>query len=457
MGKSVNIIPCSGFFTTIEKPEPVSFNAADYAERIALLREKMKEQGVDVAVIYGDREHFCNIEFLCGYDCRFEESLFVVPLQGDCSIFVGNEGMAYSYLIPYTVNRVFYQNFSLQGQPRESLRPLKDLLTETGITPSGKVGVAGFKYMTDGEYDVPAYILNAINDAAGGNICNITHYFTENINGLRIKLHYAKQIAWAEYASCQTAAVALKIIKSLRPGMTELEASAYGEIDFTAINVHPMLNFGPKSVAHGLRSPDNTVMTGGNVGGLCYSVRGSLTSRVGLMAFDEESLDAPLKGSVESFYMPYWSAVGAWYESLHVGAECGKVYDAVMDIIGDKKFGVALNPGHYISTDEWTNSPFAKGCTDKLADCHLQCDIIASSSEPVRTGICEDTLVVAGAELRSKLSKEYPAVYERIVKRQDMLRKVIGFDISDDVLPMNNFVGVYFPYMLNTSTCFSLK
>ena len=36
----------------------------------------------------------------------------------------------------------------------------------------------------------------------------------------------------------------------------------------------------------------------------------------------------------------------------------GIVYDNVMDIIGDERFNVFLNPGHHTATDEWVNSPF---------------------------------------------------------------------------------------------------
>ena len=51
----------------------------DYLFRIGLLREKMKEEKIDVALIFGDREHFSNIEYFSGYDCRFEEGMLSSP------------------------------------------------------------------------------------------------------------------------------------------------------------------------------------------------------------------------------------------------------------------------------------------------------------------------------------------------------------------------------------------
>ena len=103
----------------------VEFAKEDYEERIGRLVGSIRDRGLTHMVIYGDREHFSNVEYFTRYDCRFEETLFVVGADGRRSIVVGNEGMGYSRVIPVDVDRYLYQNFSLQGQPRDRLEPLE--------------------------------------------------------------------------------------------------------------------------------------------------------------------------------------------------------------------------------------------------------------------------------------------------------------------------------------------
>jgi hypothetical protein len=87
----------------------------------------------------------------------------------------------------------------------------------------------------------------------------------------------------------------------------------------------------------------------------------------------------------------------------------------------------------------------------------MQCDIIASSDNPVMTAICEDGVIVADAKLRDSVANEYPEVWERITVRQKMMRQVLGINISDDVLPLSSLNGVFFPFMLDTESVFSVK
>ena len=107
-------------FTSETEVKQIPLDRSDYEARIAMLRERMARDGIDIALFYGDREHFSNIEYFSSYDCRFEESIFAIPAQGVPALLVGNEGMGYSYQVPYEINRVYYLNFSLQGQPRIS-------------------------------------------------------------------------------------------------------------------------------------------------------------------------------------------------------------------------------------------------------------------------------------------------------------------------------------------------
>lgn len=447
---------------------PVELLARDYQRRIALLRERMHDAGIDFAVIYGDREHFSNIEYFSGYDCRFEEGLLIIPAEGTPSILVGNEGMAYSYAIPYEINRVFYRNFSLQGQPRSAVEKLASILSDAGIGKSSKVGLCGFKYFlkeyvsTDPAhtYDIPQYILSELLEAADeANVCNFTETLTGLDGGIRLNVHTAKEIAKAEAAACRSAGVLLRMLKALRPGMTEYELGTLSGAGFAPWVMFPLTNFGEKSVSHGIESPhDDRTLTLGDACGLCYGIRGSLTARVAVAAYDQASMGRGLDRLLYSFYGKFFEAMGAWYEAVKAGVSGHDLHWAVHNIIGGPDYNVTLNAGHYTGMDEWVNALSFDGSRHTLPDgAYLQADIIASASGPVRTAICEDTIIVAGEALRQTLKTEYPETFARIMRRQDAMRKYLGIAVSDDVLPLSNMNGAMFPFMLNLGEMFALK
>lgn len=54
---------------------------------------KMREFGLDVLVIYADREHGANYAYLTGFEPRFEESVLVLHKDGTCWMMLGNENL----------------------------------------------------------------------------------------------------------------------------------------------------------------------------------------------------------------------------------------------------------------------------------------------------------------------------------------------------------------------------
>lgn len=442
-------------------PARPAMTAEDYLQRVELLQERMKKLALDYVVIYGDREHFSNIEYFSSYDCRFEEALWVLSQDGTKSVIVGNEGYGYSFQIPYPVNRYLYQNFSLQGQPREKSKSLHEILSEIGITAGSKVGVVGVKYFDERYFDnpqklfdIPEYILGELR-MVNTSFINITQEITGLPDGIRMKIHNVKEIAWGEYVAVKSAAVVRNLLRGMEPGIQELELSRKGNIDFMPVTMYSLVNFGEEHIALGLRSPDDTVLEETMPYGVCYSLRGSLCSRTGLAL---SGANPEYDEVIENFYKPYWSAIATWYENVKVGAVAGKVYDKVMHIIGDERFGVTLNPGHNTGMDEWTNSPFFENSQLTIpSGTYLQCDIIGTNQKPYCTAICEDTVVVADEAMRQELKEKHPETFERIVKRQEMMRSELGIQVDDSLLPLSNLNGVYFPYGLDCTTVFTKK
>ncbi len=466
--KKLVLAKADPLFLKEENIPQVLLDGEDYLQRLRLLRKSMSEDGLDVAVIYGDREHFANIEYFSGYDCRFEEGLLIVPKDGRPSLLVGNEGMAYSHAIPYDIGRIWYRNFSLQGQPRNAKERLDEILKGAGIVQGTRVGVIGFKYFyaeycgTDPAhtFDLPHYVTEALFAAAGrGNVLNFTRALTGLDRGLRLQVRSAKEIAKAEAAAARSSGVLLRMLKHLRPGITEYELGEEAKAGFGPWTMFPLTNFGARSVSIGLKSPrDDTRLELGDVCGLAYGVRGSLSARVGVASYDQRSMKQELQPHLFPFYGGFFRAMCAWYETLRVGASGDALHRAVHDLIGESEFGVDLNAGHFTGMDEWTNSLSFEASPHTVPDgAYMQADIIASNPDPVRTAICEDPVIVAGEALRKSLQEQHPAVWARIAQRRSAMRRQMGISLSEDVLPLSNINGVMFPFMLNLDVVFALE
>lgn len=459
----ITITKADPLFSEIVACAPIELSDAVYEMRTKLLIERIQQAGLTHAVIYGDREHFSNLEYFTKYDCRFEEAILVASADGTCHLVIGNEGWGFSDIVPITVKRHLYQNFSLQGQPRAASKMLREILKDCGIDANAQIGLCGAKYFeaayveTDPAvtFDAPAYLVDALQTAAH-SVINFTDALTGCPNGIRMRLYTAEEIAWAEAAANRTAAVVQRMFANVQPGMAEYELPALCGVGFDAHSMHPICNFGDRSVALGMATPGTRRLQEGDPCGFCYGIRGHLTSRVGIAAHGPETVRSDLLPFIDTFYKKHFEALCAWYETLRIGATGHDLYHSVMDLIGAPEFGVTLNPGHYIATEEWPNAISADGSTTPvLANCMMQADIIASGSNPVRTSICEDGVVVADASMRDALAQQYPEVFARMQRRRAVMRDCLGITLHEEVLPLSNLNAAYFPFMLNTGLVFA--
>jgi hypothetical protein len=58
-----------------------AIQATVYRERMTAFRQRAHAEGYDVAIVYGDREHFANLAYLTGYDPRSPVSVVADPLR----------------------------------------------------------------------------------------------------------------------------------------------------------------------------------------------------------------------------------------------------------------------------------------------------------------------------------------------------------------------------------------
>jgi hypothetical protein len=163
----------------------------------------------------------------------------------------------------------------------------------------------------------------------------------------------------------------------------------------------------------------------------------------------ENGLPKGIRDYLDRLVVPYFEAVAAWYERVGIGVRGDELYRAVHDRIGESFFGVALNPGHLVSLDEWVHSPIYEGSSETLrSGMALQVDVIPATGGPYYTTNIEDGIVLADEALRTEIASRYPEAWQRIQERRRFMTEVLGILLKPEVLPLSNIPAYLPPYVL---------
>lgn len=422
-----------------ERPEiPVAL----YEERC---RRAYGAAGADWLVVYGDREHYANLVFLCGFDPRFEEAALLLGPGGRRALLVGNEGLDYAGLLALPLDVALCQSFSLLGQDRSIAPRLTDVLREAGIGGGQRVGVVGWKYLEAEEavgggasFFAPAMLIDALRTVAGGREATVdaTRVLMHPTEGLRAR-NEVEQIAAFEWAAARATAAVGRIVRGIAPGMTEMEAAARMGFGGETMSTHLLFASGRDAIV-GLRSPGGRQIAKGDGISTAVGFWGGLCARAGLVDDDAPEFIARVA-------VPYFRGVVTWYQTVGVGVAGGVIHERVTATLAEGGLRPALNPGHLTSFDEWVHSPVRPGSAERLASgMAFQCDIIPTPVPAGQAVNCEDPVVFADEALRAELRERYPAVWERIAARQAFMRRELGIASGDDVLPLST-MPAYLP------------
>lgn len=427
--------------------------AEDYKKRMQALWEKASDYYTHL-IVYADREHFSNMEYLTGYDPRFEEALLILSPKSKTVIVVGNEGCAYASKVPFPVDIVIYPTFSLPGQPRNPGLQLENILRDAGLNKSSRVGVLGWKCFDKNDfldyahqYDLPYFIMQAIINVTGMDcLTNANELMVGNTGGLRHDL-CAKEMVLCEFSGTKSSRNTYRVLRNLREGMSELEASACLQIDGDPLSTHPNINFG-ENVFWGLSSPTpHRKLLFGDIVSVGMAYRRSLCHKVSHYVKGPKDISQ----EAEEIYDKYFAALTIWYEALGEGVSGGEVYDSVLDAVGNyRDFGISLNPGHLIHTEEWTNSLFYQNSPHLLqSGMAVQCDFTAAFPEKKLSVHAEDGIVIANAALQREIEAISPDSYARMKARQAFMQDFLGIRLAPEILPTSDMPGVLFPYLVN--------
>lgn len=435
--------------------KPVMLSDETMQERKDKLIQSMKREQLDVVVVYCDLEHGSNFEYLTGFLTRFEEALLIVHQSGDAYMLMGNENLNKVQHSRIKAKAIHVPCLSLPNQPMEGERTLTECLKEAEIRKGMRIGVVGWKMFTSclcenrKLFDLPYYIVEALAELVGfDNIENRCDLFI-GADGIRTT-NNANEIAHYEFGSALASDGVLDAINRLDVGVSEMELgqclNKYGQRNsvvtiaatgerFEKANLYPM----DKKVKHG----DKISLTVGYKGGL--------SSRSGYAVNDESELDVEY---LEGIAKPYYYAVASWLEVIQIGMSGDELYEIIESVLPKEVYHWHLNPGHLAADEEWMSSPIYKGSKDVLkSGMMLQIDIIPSVSG-LGGASCESGIALADETLRNQIKAEYPDLYDGFMKRRAYIEDVLGIKLHPEVLPMNDTVAYYRPFMLNKKRAF---
>ncbi|MEY8336914.1 M24 family metallopeptidase [Lachnospiraceae bacterium 62-35] len=440
---------------------PVVLTDKTMEEHRQKVLKRMEEREMDALLLYADREHGDNFQYLTGFSPRFEEAGLVLHRTGEAFLLLGNESLRMERYSRVKARAIHVPYFSLPNQPMETEHTMKELLELAGLHQGMKTGIAGWKMFTSRRednrqlYDVPYFFVEAVKQAVGDeNTVSAGELFIHPETGARILVN-ANEIAHYEFGAALASSCVGKAMNEIRPGRTEMEIAQYLAAFGQQTNVQTICASGER-FTNAIVEPRNKKIVKGEKLSITMGFPGGLTSRSGYVAAEKEELEGEAKDYMELAVKPYFSAAAAWYETIGLGVTGGEIFEAVDRIFPKAVYGWALNPGHFVSSEEWMSSPIEKGSLIKIkSGMMLQMDIIPQA--PGRSGSsAEDGIAVADESLRKELQAQYPQVWERIKRRRAYMEGELGIRLKEEVLPLSDMTGYLRPYLLKQDWAMSM-
>ncbi|WP_058911413.1 M24 family metallopeptidase [Entomohabitans teleogrylli] len=452
---------------TVDSPEkqlnvpPVLLSDETIRERLNKVLAGMQREGFDALVIYADKEHGGNFEYLTGFIPRFEEAVLVLEDSGAATAILGNENMKMANFSRIPVTAAHCPFFSLPNQPMDNERPLADIFSAAGLGSKHKIGLVGWKMFTptasSGKryFDLPWFIVDAIQQStAGATLENAAHLFIGGADGARVT-NNENEIAHYEYGANLSSNCILDAMDAVEPGVMECQLGARLSAEGQYHSVVTIAATGQRFEKANLYPTTKKVQRGDPLS-LTVGFKGGLSSRCGFVIADRSELPQGQQDYLERIAGPYFGAVVAWLENIHVGMPGGQLYDTIEQVFPKARYGWHLNPGHLVADEEWMSSPVYNGSVETLkSGMILQIDIIPSVAGYTGAS-AEECVALADGALRQKISQHYPQLWQRITARRQYLRQTLNIQLSDDVLPLSNSVAYLRPFYLAKHQAFAV-
>lgn len=439
---------------------PVMLTEETIHQRKEKLLQKMKENNLDALIIYGDVEHGGNFAYISGFITRFEEGVIVLHKTGELFYLLGNENLKLVHYAHMKGEVIHVAHFSLPNQPTNETS-LISAFQQAGITATQRIGIVGWKLFTTTTedpaqlFDVPYYLVEAIEQIIPKSQCfNATALFI-GADGVRT-INNANEIAHYEFGASLASAGILTALDAIHTSISEMELGA----DLQQNGQHPTVvtiaATGERFESANLY-PTNKPLTLGDKLSLTIGYKGGLQSRSGFVIENSQQLPAEQSDYLERVVQPYFTAVCAWLENIHVGMPGGEMYQLIEQILPKKMYGWTLNPGHLTSDEEWMASPIYPQSKETLkSGMLLQLDIIPSIPNYTGTS-AECSVLLADQVLQAEIKKTYPALWQRLNDRTKYVREVLGINVADELFFTGNAACYLRPFFLNKEQAMAWK
>ncbi|SDI35601.1 M24 family metallopeptidase [Proteiniclasticum ruminis] len=433
-----------------------------YHNRLKRTLQEMSKRNLKYLMIYADREHYGNFEYLTGYGPRFEEALLIVDQSGESYTLLGNECLGMAKQSRITTEGILFHAFSLPNQPIHDNKTLKEILRYIGVDANVRVGMAGWKLLypdfgTRQDFDVPSFIVDKVKEVTGeGSLENVTDLFIDPQYGLRV-INTAHDIAYFEFGAAYASDAVLNMLRHTRTGLTEIEVSQYSTSGSLPTSLFPKVLAGER-MDLGMVSPTTNKLKLGDRFQVSMGLIGGQSNRRGFAVYSEADLPEESRDFLDKIAKPYFTVMVNWYENMQIGVKGSEIYQMVEETYPRNVHGWFLNPGHLISTEEWMSSPIYEGSEITMkSGMILQMDIIPFLEKIYAAPNCEDGIAIGDEKLREEIKTLYPEVYGRIMARREFMEKKLNIRLKPEVLPLSNITGLYRPYMLNKDKAFVIR
>ena len=323
---------------TFNDVEPVYLTEATMEQRAKKVLDLMKEDNFDSLVIYADKEHGSNFEYLTGFIPRFEEGLFVLKKTGQASFILGNENLKMSKYARLQGELYHYPLFSLPNQPMENENSLDSILCDIDFSNDKKIGLIGWKMFTSTQYDnsaifdIPHFIVEAVRNICTieAEIVNAAYLFIGGGKGART-INNANEIAHYEYGANLSSTSMLKAMNAVEIGVKE---SYLGNL----LNAEGQTNNVVTIAATGVRFekanlyPTSKQLKLGDTLSLTTGYKGGLSSRAEFVVESAEQLPDNQRDYLEKVAIPYFKTVVFWLENIRIGMYGGEFYKMIEEV-----------------------------------------------------------------------------------------------------------------------------
>ena len=343
-------------------------------------------------------------------------------------------------------------HFSLPNQPMQTEKSVAQILASCELEDAGKIGLIGWKNFTSHVednhllFDLPYFLVEALKTVCGKAQFANAAYLLIGENSVRTT-NNANEFAHYEDGAALAGNCILKTMDRLKVGKTEMEMAETLAADGQRHSVVTIMATGARFEKANLYPGNKQIQCGDKIS-ITTGFKGGLQSRAGYAVECAEQLPEKEQDYLKAVAIPYFQAVKTWLETIKIGINGNDLYEAVEAVLPKEDYGWTLNPGHLCADEEWMSSPIYPQSEETLQSGMLfQIDIIPSVNGYGGVS-CESGILLADEQLRKAIAKEYPAVWERIVKRRAYMQEVLGIRIQEDVLPTSMATAYLRPYLL---------